>query len=141
MPHQWYVADTARTVRVTGHSALRVLPGQTYADLEIHLEDEQTRLVEVAASLARQARFHLPDADYVYAFDPSIGRVTIRREDQTALVLSLPVNQQGETPWIRVGAGDWTRITVDPDTLTVLEDSSLPGETSSGLGSVDVSHG
>ncbi|WP_006786419.1 DUF1566 domain-containing protein [Thiorhodospira sibirica] len=122
-----YLDSTNTTVQITGTVNLHPRPNTQYGTLDITLQDTNARIAHISAAIARHAQFTLPHSDqYTYRFNANTGRVEIHHAG--VLMLSLPLNSQGETAHIRIGENDaFTRIQVDVNTQQLIA-SSLPGE-------------
>ncbi|WP_006787377.1 DUF1566 domain-containing protein [Thiorhodospira sibirica] len=127
-----YLDSTNTTVWISGTVNLYPRPNTQYGTLDIILQDTNARIAHLSAAIARHAQFTLPHSDqYTYRFNVNTGRVEIRHAGN--LMLSLPVNRQGETPRIKVGENSSdTRIQVDQNgqivanTLPVVETTQPP---------------
>lgn len=104
-PALWYLGSETQHLRLQGLADLRVQPNTHYTDsLHISLETPQTQIHHLSAALARNTQFTLPfGVSYHYHFDPAEARVDIRNAQGDTL-LKLPVNPEGKTTWLRVGA-------------------------------------
>ena len=97
---------------LSGVSHLHATPGARYDEAVITLTAD-ARLLQLSASIGRQAHFILPASDYTYTFNTDTGRVDIHIPGITTPILSLPVDRQGLSTRITLANGNTARIQVD----------------------------
>lgn len=139
-PALWYVGSETRQLHLHGPSDLRAHPNTDYSQgLHIHLQTPQAKLVHISAALARQAHFTLPfGVSYQYAFDEAYALVDVLNA-QGEKILRLPVDREGKTTWVQIGAQG------EPKRLQAYYDETLErimiAEDSQPVGSVRLSIG
>ncbi|WP_006788665.1 reprolysin-like metallopeptidase [Thiorhodospira sibirica] len=114
---------------LTIHNPVRLLPtpNARYEDIQVVLSSATAR-VEPQAAIAHRAQFSLyPGLAYRYVFNARTGRVEVFADTHTLPVLTLPVNAQGLTPPVSIGAAQPAPIALSISNGTVsIVNSSLP---------------
>ena len=116
--------ESGGTQQIDSAVMLHAMPGADYGNSSITLGN-QGRIESVSASIAQRATFTLPDREYGYEFNTRTGRVDISANG--SVILSLPVNAQGETTQVCLARATpaCSKIRVDAN-LAILQ-NTLPG--------------
>ena len=119
-----FLEDTVTEIKVNGGVSLYPRPNQEYKTMDVILENTQASIIYLSAGIARHTRFTLPQSDqYEYRFNAYTARVEINHANSP--MLSLPVDREGRTPLVRIGADRYTHIQVDQNGQIVTADDAL----------------
>ncbi len=126
-PSSRYLESGAHDLTIHNPVKLLPTPNARYEDIQVVLGSAAAR-VEPQAAIAHRAQFSLyPGLAYRYVFNTRTGRVDIFADNHPFPVLTLPVNAQGLTPPVSIGAAQPAPIALGISNGTVsIVSSSLP---------------
>ncbi|WP_139063998.1 calcium-binding protein [Thiorhodospira sibirica] len=118
MKNQFYVPGIVKHIIIPDNEYvfLHPIPMENYHDLEITLGGPSAR-VEMSSAIARIAKITLSsEGIYQYSFNSDTGRIEVKNAFEE-IVVTLPVDKDGMSSWIRVGETEYSQIQVNPQTF------------------------